>query len=107
MNFPPFWARGERGNFLCWRWSSTSLEEAQKLADEAAQKMLERFRATGGSWQKGGYYPDRPFREQVLQQMKTSAGDIAAVVTRNSYGCLVLNTSRIMFVDVDLPEAKV
>src|SRR5205814_5995494 len=70
-------------------------------------KIAERFRVTGHSWQKGGYYPDRPFREQVLQQMKTSSGDVAAVVTRNSYGCLVLNTSQIMFVDVDLPEPKV
>jgi hypothetical protein len=107
MNFPPFWARGQSGDFLCWRWSSNSFEEAQALANEAAQKIAERFRATGRSWQKGGYYPDRPFREQVLQQMKSSAGDVAAVVTRNSYGCLVLNTSQIMFVDVDIPEPKV
>jgi len=29
---------------------------------------------------------------------------VAAAITRNSYGCLVLNTARVMFVDVDLPE---
>ena len=37
---------------------------------------------------------------------KTATGEVAAVVTRNSYGCLVLNTARVMFVDVDLPEPK-
>lgn len=106
MNFPKFWARGESGDFLCWRWSSTSLEEAQALANEAALKIAERFRATGRSWQKDGYYPDRPFREQILQEIKSSAGDVAALVTRNSYGCMVLNTSQVMFVDIDLPEPK-
>ncbi len=54
----------------------------------------------------GGYYPNRPFREPVLQEIKDDAGETTAVITRNSYGCLVLNTARVMFVDVDLPEPK-
>ena len=33
-------------------------------------------------------------------------GDVCAVITRNSYGCRVLNTSKVMFVDIDLPEPK-
>jgi hypothetical protein len=41
-----------------------------------------------------------------MQEIKDDAGEITAVVTRNSYGCLVLNTVRIMFVDIDLPEPK-
>ena len=107
MNFPKFWARGQNGDFICWRWSSTTFEEAQALANEAARLLAERFRAGQRPSKKGGYYPDRPFREQVLREMKSAAGDIAAVVTRNSYGCLVLNTSQVMFVDIDLPEPKV
>ena len=54
----------------------------------------------------GGYYPNRPFREPVLQGIKNDAGEVAAIITRNSYGCLVLNTACVMFVDVDLPELK-
>ena len=42
----------------------------------------------------------------MLQEIKNDAGETAAVITRNSYGCLVLNTARVMFVDVDLPEPK-
>src|SRR6202012_2804949 len=106
MNFPQFWARGRSGDFFAWRWSARSLEEAQSLATQAAQALAERFRAGDRPAQGGHYYPNRPFREQVLQEHKNSVGEVSAVVTRNSYGCLVLNTARVMFVDIDLPEPK-
>jgi hypothetical protein len=106
MNFPQFWARGASGNFFCWRWSSQSLAEAQSLASQAAQQLADRFRAGDFPPKHGGYYPDRPFREQVMQEIKNDTGEISAVVTRNAYGCLVLNTARVMFVDIDLPEPK-
>jgi hypothetical protein len=106
MNFPPFWARGASGDYLCWRWSFNSVAEAQALANEAAQQLADRFRRGDIPQQHHGYYPNRPFREPVLQEIKNDAGELAAVITRNSYGCLVLNTARVMFVDVDLPEPK-
>lgn len=106
MNFPPFWAHGTSGDFFAWRWSFQSLAEAQSLADQAAQQLAERFRAGDYPPKHGGYYPDRPFREQILQEIKSETGDISAVITRNSYGCQVLNTARVMFVDIDLPEPK-
>jgi hypothetical protein len=106
MNFPPYWARGASGDFFCWRWSSNSAAEAQVLANEAAQQLAERFAHGDVPQKQGGYYPNRPVREPVLQEIKNDAGELAAVVTRNSYGCLVLNTARVMFVDVDLPEPK-
>ena len=105
MNFPPFWAKGECNGFACWRWSHQGLAEAKALAEQAAAKIAERFRA--GDIPKHGYgYPDRPFREPVLRELKNPAGELVGVVTRNSYGCLVLNTARVMFIDVDLPEPK-
>jgi hypothetical protein len=106
MNFPQFWARGESNNFFCWRWSSQSLAEAQALANQAAQQLADRFRSGDFPPKKGGYYPDRPFREEVLHQFKNEANELTAVVTRNSYGCQVLNTARVMFVDIDLPEPR-
>ena len=106
MNFPPFWARGSSGNFSCWRWSAQSLAEAQSFATQAAQQLADRFRAGGYPPKHGGYYPNRPFREQVLREIHNPAGELAAVITRNSYGCQVLNTARLMFVDIDLPEPK-
>ena len=106
MNFPPFWARGSSGDFTCWRWSDSSAAEAQSSADEAARQLADRFAHGDFPPKGGGYYPNRPFREPVIQEIKDDAGERAAVITRNSYGCLVLNTARVMFVDVDLPEPK-
>ena len=106
MNFPQFWARGACGDFFCWRWSSRSLPEAQALADQAAQQLAERFKHGDLPGGRHGYYPDRPFREQVLREVKNPEGELIAVVTRNSYGCQVVNTARVMFIDVDLPEPR-
>ncbi len=108
MNFPPFWAKGVSGGFSCWHWSFNSLAEAQALADQDAQKLADAFHTDNMPSDRGpgGYYPDRPFREQTLQEIKDRANEICAIVTRNSYGCTVLNTARIMFVDIDLPDPK-
>jgi hypothetical protein len=106
MNFPQYWAKGKSAGCICWRWSSQSIVEAQSLANQAAQQMADRVRDGNYPPKHRGYYPDRPFREQVLQEIKGDAGEISAVVTRNSHGCRVLNTSRVMFVDIDLPEPK-
>jgi hypothetical protein len=106
MNFPKFWARGTSGDFVIWRWSSQSLVDAQSLADQAVQQLVARFGAGKFPPHQGHYYPDRPFREQVMQETRNVAGEMVAVVTRNSYGCLVLNTARAMFVDIDLPEPR-
>lgn len=106
MNFPQFWARGESGEVSCWRWSSKSVAEAQALANQAAQQLAERFQRGDFPAKHQGYYPNRPFREQVLREVWNLAGALVALVTRNSYGCLVLNTTHVMFIDVDLPEPE-
>src|ERR1017187_5393227 len=80
MNFPPFWARGASGDFSCWRWSSNSVAEAQSLADQAAQQLAGRFEHGDFPPKHGGNYPNRPFREPVIQEIKNDAGETAAVM---------------------------
>ncbi len=106
MNFPQFWARGQSGDFISWRWSSNSKEDAQKSADETARQVAERFKRGELFERHQGYYPGRPFRERIIREVRNGAGDVLGLITRNSYGCLVLNTARVMFVDVDLPEPR-
>lgn len=106
MNFSKFWAKGAHEDFSCWRWSDNSLAEAETLAKAAAQKLAERFASKTGFPNSRYGYADRPMREPVLRDFKDGAGNVTAAITRNSYGCLVLNTARAMFVDVDLPESK-
>ena len=56
---------------------------------------------------RGRYgYPDRPMREEVLRAFRDADGKLKAAVSRNSYGCLVLNTAAALFVDIDSPESK-
>jgi hypothetical protein len=109
MNFPRFWAKGRHEStqarrrpvaFECWRWSDTSLADAQTLAQAAARKVTEAFAQTGRLPHRYAY-ADRPLREPVLRELRNGAGELAGVITRNSYGCLVLNTARVMFIDVD------
>lgn len=105
MNFPKFWAKGTHQGFICWRWSDSSLAEAAALAQESARRLAERF-AAGDKLGHGYGYPDRPMREPVLREIKAPDGELVAAITRNSYGSLVLNTTHVMFVDVDLPKPK-
>jgi len=106
MNIPRFWAKSTHEGFISWRWSQQSFDEAKSLASQAARSIAERF-AHGGFDRNQRYgYGDRPMREQVLREFKDVSGASSAVITRNSYGCLVLNTARLMFIDVDLPEPK-
>jgi hypothetical protein len=50
------------------------------------------------------YQLDRPPREEIVEELKDAAGDTIAMITRNSYGALVLNTRDLMFADVDFPR---
>jgi hypothetical protein len=109
MNFPKFWAKGYatssqgRPPFECWGWSNASFEEAKRLGEEHARNVAARF-AAGAKVDHRRYYGDRPFREEVLERIGNGKGLASAVITRNSYGCQVLNTAGLMFIDVDLED---
>jgi len=103
MNFPKFWALGKSGNFEAWRWSDTSQEEAESLAREAAARVEAAIKASNRRLERYAY-ADRPLREPVISTIADASGAVVAAVSRNSYGCDVLNAERAMFVDVDLPE---
>lgn len=105
MNFPKFWAKGQSGDFATWRWSNTSAEEAKIEAQKVAQRLAAQFAAGGKPGERYGY-TDRPLREPVLREMRDSSGKLAAVVTRNSYGCQVLNSTDALFVDIDFPLGR-
>ncbi len=77
-------------------WSDDSVDSAREKARDIARRVAERI--VNGFTQKNRYlYGDRPLPEPVIREF---AG---GVVTRNSYGALILNTDRLMFVDVDRP----
>ena len=112
MKIAKYWARestkvrdgnGREFDIACWRSSNESPAQARSAAAEAARKIAGRFinRERPGAYQ----YSDRPLREEIIEEIRDGGGKLTAAITRNAYGALVLNTDRVMFVDIDLgPE---
>lgn len=95
MKIPKFWARAEHDGFEAPGWSFTSQAEAQQVAAHRAAMLAEVLR--GERSPEGRYlYGDRPVKEPVVETIGTDA-----LVTRNGYGALCLNTNDVVFVDVD------
>ena len=100
MYFPKFWNRGKgRANEIqveAWGWSDTSDEDAARRGASRAQRVAEAIER--GDRAKGYLYGANPLREPVLEQLDFGA------VTRNGYGCEVLNTESVLFCDIDIEE---
>ena len=97
--FARFWAKGVSGPFSCWKFSNTSQEEAQNLADERVAQIAEKYKKAK-ILPKKYLYSDQRLREPVIKETHNS------VISQNAYGCLVLNTADVMFIDIDFPEEK-
>jgi hypothetical protein len=81
------------------------MEDARRVARDRARQLAERVAA--GLAEKCPYgYPDRPLPEPVLKEFGNGSGTRAAVITRNLYGALVLNTRDLMFIDIDRQVAR-
>jgi len=87
--------------FSCWGWSDISVAEAEERGRKRADAVAEMIRR--GNRPDRYLYGDRPMREEILDEWKRGDATTYAAVTLNSYGCQVLNTAGVMFVDVDLP----
>ncbi len=108
MHFPKYWARADRiisrpglapGGVSALGWSDVSEADAKRVAEERAARLVERA-AQGLEASPGEYYPTRPAREPMLEEVVADPGN-RAVVSRNRYGAEILNTEAMMMVDVD------
>jgi hypothetical protein len=112
VKFYKYWAKGEATVPDVHPWkvrafggSDISIEEAQQRGKERSEHVAA---AVVNGRSPGAYeYDERTLREEVIEEIRDN-DDVVAVITRNSYGALVLNTSRVMFADVDIfPPAPV
>jgi len=108
MHFPKYWTTARDKDLSAWGWSDTSPAEA---AEHAAGRLARikgwlAQRTKMPLQQRYGYGDDRPLCEEVVREFRAPEGTLRAAITRNSYGCLVLNTADLVFVDVDAPEAR-
>ncbi len=117
MRIPRYWARvvvdsqgrpasdsttdnflGRRPGIWAYGWSDTSEQHARELGYERARHILRRLQ-TDVDLDSQYPYPDRPLREEIIEQDDQNRW----LITRNGYGSLVLNTASVMFIDIDQP----
>lgn len=111
MHIPKVWAKasasgrhpdGREWPVSVWGWGDDHAS-AQRGAAERLQRVLDRLRR-GERFPERYAYGNRPLRELVLRIIQSESGEgPAAIVTRNSYGAEVLNTARMLFLDIDVP----
>lgn len=115
MRIPRFWAsatgtepnpRGEQVPLRSLGHSETGVAEARSRAQEVLSRLRARVRS-GEPFPERYSYADRPIREEILQELRDPGGVPEAYVTRNGYGVEVLNTSRLLFADIDDPPSGV
>lgn len=113
MRIPRFWAigrcdgrnpaTGERMEITAPGWSFSSSAAAASDAQERANRIAERLGA-GETPTPYGYF-DRPIREEIKESLACN-GEEHGLITRNHYGALVLNSSRVLFADIDFPYVQ-
>jgi len=113
MNIPKYWAKrqssiedtnGQALFLSCWQWSNSSTSEASQRADTRLNELVQKV--SMGKVLNRYSYGDRPMREEITQSVISDDLREVAVVTRNAYGALVLNTINAMFIDIDFPEKE-
>lgn len=115
MNIPPFWAKaryeaqdscGLMDSVAASGWSFASMREAKEKALERAKRAFE-IVSRGKKPERHAYddYLDLPVKEEIVKEI-ADGGSRIAVITRNRYGALVLNSPNALFVDVDFPPPK-
>ena len=107
MKLARYWTRssgeatdseGQRIQVVTRGWSDESIDHAKNVAAERAGRLAQRI-ASDPSARKDYDYDEAPVPEAVVRDLRSEG--LAAVVTRNSYGALVLNADNLLFADVD------
>jgi hypothetical protein len=110
---PRHWAKAEgsvtglRGKLYrleIWGWSNESAGDALASARRRLAEVSARL--AKGEIRDEYAYGSRPLREEIVRSLGEPGAPDEAVVTRNAYGALVLNTAQVPFIDVDCPEAS-
>lgn len=111
MHIPESWAKAEgecegpgkrKLKFAVWGWGADDVS-AKREAANRLQRLLERVRR-GEQIPRGYEYGSRPLREEILERFGDGSPEQAvALLSRNRYGAVVLNTARLLFLDIDVP----
>lgn len=105
MKFPQFWARvsNDSGKVHARGWSEDSQEKAHQDAANRLQRILTHLRNNDepehySLYNNGGY-----ICEEVIERLHLDEQEVG-IVSRNAYGCRVLNSEQVLFIDIDFPR---
>ncbi len=106
MNIYRYWAKasktepidGKQRKFACFGGSNISESDARRDANERLRKLIMRVRS--GQQPDRYAYTDRPLREEIVEELQQH-NEVVAILTRNIYGAVVLNTPNVLFADID------
>jgi hypothetical protein len=110
MNIPKYWAKGRQTatgpnnrkfDVVNWQWSDVSVDDARQKALARAGEVAQKLQR-GEPLDRYGY-SDRPLREEIKEAIQNPFRTEVAIVTRNAYGALILNSINAMFIDIDIP----
>lgn len=109
MKLYPYWSRAERTitdaednrlRLRKWGGSDISAEDAARIAEGKLETLARRLMQKADLFAAADYtYSSRDLPEELIEQIDNSSG-----ITRNRYGCLVLNSNSMMIADIDLPQ---
>lgn len=94
---------GDPHPIAAWGWSRTSAADARHQAESRLAALASRL-AEGDRSRAEYDASERPLREEVLGEVGGTDDAPEAILTRNGYGAVILNTARVAFLDVDLPR---
>lgn len=108
MKIYRYWAKAKapvevankKWDLECFGGSNSSVEEALQRASERAKSAASVIQR--GTKPKHYTYGERPLRELIVKEFEED-GRTVALLTRNSYGSVVLNTPNVLFADIDYP----
>lgn len=106
MKFPNYWTRvtNPTGTVSARGWSDTSLDEAQANAENRLSRIINALQNNRArDLDNYSYVVDNVICEEVIDRI-VAADNERAVISRNAYGALILNTKHLMIVDIDLPN---
>jgi hypothetical protein len=114
MNIFRYWAwadseatdrTGQPYFFTIRRGSDLSFEDALQRAQQAAAQLEARIAAGDEppSWYE---YSARQIPEPIIEEFRGDSGQRRGVITINRFGCEVLNTQTLAFLDIDLVPAR-
>lgn len=86
-----------------WGASNESADDAARNADSRANSFIKIISSKEPDFNEYDYW-NGYIREEVIEEVLSSDDRVIAVLTRNYYGALVLNSESVFFGDIDVDE---